>query len=64
MTKKVTQMNEIKDLKKNDRASLRPNTALKEKIEKDHGSVPKYFDKCVERDYKISKGKIVKRLKK
>lgn len=53
-------MMKIEDLKKNDRASLRPNTELKKKIEKDHGSVPKYFDKCIGRDYKISNGKIVK----
>ena len=56
-------MNTIKDLKKDGRDSLRVNEELKERIKKDHKSIPAYFDKCCERDYKISRGKIVKKIK-
>lgn len=53
-------MQTIKDLKKKGRDSLRINEELKERIKKDHGSIPSYFDKCCQRDYKMSNGKIVK----
>lgn len=53
-------MNNIKELRKNDRSSLRLHKDLKQRITKDHGSVPEYFDKCILKDYKISNGKIVK----
>ena len=52
----------IKDLKKNARDSLRLNKELSDRIKKDHKNIPAYFEKCCSRDYKVSNGKIVKRI--
>ena len=55
----------LEDLKKTGaRDSLRMHPDVKEKIVKDHGSISRYFHKCVGKDYKLSNGKVVKRLKK
>lgn len=53
---------EIKDLKKTSaRDSLRMHQDVKARILSDFSSISEYFHYCVDRDYKLNNGKIVKR---